>query len=223
MKKYKKSDKIFVISLQKNGTTSTGKFLKDHGFKLVNWHKSYENNWPFLVFNGEIDKVLNSKIFRKHNAFEDEPWWYNGVYRYLFHKFPKAKFILINREPNSWYNSLLNHNNNKSFGNSFVFARNYNLDDELVNNSMLESTGFSNENNDFIDLKGISRQHFIDYYQARKIEIIQFFNKNGKERLFTGQLEDKMLWKKMGDFLEIEVDSSYVSHLNSTENIEKTL
>jgi len=53
--------------------------------------------------NREIIRVL-SPIINAYDAHSDAPW--PGLYRELATAYPKARFILIRRDPESWWESL---------------------------------------------------------------------------------------------------------------------
>lgn len=50
--------KIFVISFQRTGTTSTGRFLSDHNYRVATYSISKRNNWTLKWFKGDFEKYL---------------------------------------------------------------------------------------------------------------------------------------------------------------------
>jgi hypothetical protein len=72
-----------------------------------------------------------------------------------------------------------------------------------------------NESDTLMSLKG-KREHYKKVYESYNNEVITFFENTNAERLFTAQLEDPDKWKKLGDFLGIDVDQHYHKHSNKS-------
>lgn len=125
-----KAFRVFCISIQRTGTTSVGKFFRDFGFSWAGWPQSARNNWPFLHYEGNYEKIFGSDDFRKANAFEDSPWWYPGFYRVLYHRFPNSKFVLFTRDPDSWFRSMIKHSGGNVLGQPIVHCKNYRRETE---------------------------------------------------------------------------------------------
>ena len=106
---HRKADKVFCVSMQRNGTTSVGSFFRDFGYRRAGWPADEKNNWSESWYEGHYERIFSSIDFRAANAFEDSPWWLPGFYKILFHRFPNSKFILFTRDPDLWFESMVKH------------------------------------------------------------------------------------------------------------------
>ncbi|MBX7093205.1 MAG: hypothetical protein K1X56_00665 [Flavobacteriales bacterium] len=96
--------KIFVIGLGKTGTTSTELALKELGFLLGDQRKGelLLENWAKREFSDILDFCDTAE------AFQDVPFCLPYTFIHLHHKYPKAKFILTQRDsPDDWADSLI--------------------------------------------------------------------------------------------------------------------
>ena len=63
----------------------------------------------------------------KYQVFEDDPWWITDFYKLLYHRFPKSKFILLERDPDKWFDSMVSHSGGLVLGNthrhSYIYDR----------------------------------------------------------------------------------------------------
>lgn len=116
--------KIFCISIQRSGTTSVGKFLKDHGYHTSGYGE-YSKKWSYEWSKGNVEKIFNSLEFRSYQAFEDSPWYYPDFYKVIHCRYPKAKFILFQRDPDKWFDSMLRHSKGKTLGNTHRHCKIY--------------------------------------------------------------------------------------------------
>ncbi len=100
----KNKDKIFCIGFGKTGTTTLEKTLKEFNFKLGD-----QNTGELLVFdwfNKDFSKIL--ELSKTAEAFQDVPFCLPYTYIFLDQYFPKAKFILTERNTSDqWYNSIV--------------------------------------------------------------------------------------------------------------------
>ncbi|MCG8308799.1 MAG: hypothetical protein MI975_15500, partial [Cytophagales bacterium] len=193
-------EKIFCISFQRTGTTSTGQFFKDHGFKVANWNISRKYGWTESWFKGDYETIFNSKDFKKNIVFEDDPWWLLDFYKVLFHRFPKSKFVLLEREPDKWFDSMVSHSNGKSLGNTHRHAIVYNREEEFYLNNLGIENAYTQEIDNLLPLNEEHRQHYKQIYINRNTEIKLFFKLHDQNRIFLGKLEDPEIWQKMGSF-----------------------
>ncbi len=84
---FRNTSKIFCISLQRTGTTSTGQFYKDHGYSVATFDMSFKNLWTVDYFRGNYEVIFRSKDFGSSQVFEDDPWWIGDFYKVLYHRF----------------------------------------------------------------------------------------------------------------------------------------
>ena len=213
-------NKIFCISFQRTGTTSTGIFFKDHGYKVGDWHISAKNKWPDSYFKGDYQSIFNSKSFKNAEMFEDAPWFASDFYKYLFHHFPKSRFILLERDENKWFDSMLSHSSGKVLGNTHSHCVLYNREDDFYSIKDWEKHTYSRDIDNLLPLGDEHRKHYIKIYKNRNREVKNFFSVFSPERLFTGRLEDPNVWQKMGLFFNINVAHKYQVHVNKSSSID---
>tara|TARA_B100000686_G_scaffold353984_1_gene461972 strand:+ start:1391 stop:2062 length:672 start_codon:yes stop_codon:yes gene_type:complete len=105
--------KIFEIGVLKTGTTSLGRAFEILGFNhqgcsfiaMDEYHKStefktHEGYW----WKRPPDKTIFDMI-DKYDSFEDNPWR-NIDYEILDRRYPNSKFIILERDDESWIRSL---------------------------------------------------------------------------------------------------------------------
>ena len=208
--------KIFCISVQRTGTTSVGKFFLRHDYDVAYYPIAYRNDWKSLWFNGQYEQIFRSEDFRLHQVFEDSPWWYPRFYRMLFHRFPRSKFILFTRDPDRWFNSMVNHSDGKNLGNAYVHASIYRRDSEFYRKYDGTPNVYSNVKDKLMDIKD-HRDHYIDFYTTRNRKAIDFFEYNDPSRLIHCRLEDEDKWQRLGDFFGIDVSPTFAVHANASD------
>jgi len=205
--------RVFVISIQRTGTTSTGHFLRQVGYPTAGWKESHRNDWGGRFFNGDYEKIFKSLDFRINRAFEDGPWFNPYIYRLVFHRFPGSRFILFERDPEKWFQSMLSHSNKRTLGITHRHCEMYRRESEYyekLDNG--DEVPFENG----LQLSGC-KDHYIEMYNLYNRKAKDFFNENGKERLFVGKLEDDEKWEKLAEFLGVEHAGGDV-HRNKTES-----
>ncbi len=213
-KKNEKS-KIFCISFQRTGTTSVGRFFIENGFKVQGYNRDISTQWSLDYLKGDLDSIFNSKAFKYNQVFEDNPWWFGDFYRFLFHKFPDSKFILFERDSDKWFNSMVNHSNGKTLGNTYRHCKLYNREDELYEITELYKP-YNLEIDNLLPLNESHREHYITIYERRNREIKEFFHLFGAERLINLQLEDPEKWQKLATFFNMKINDDYNVHANKT-------
>ncbi|MCB9197900.1 MAG: hypothetical protein H6600_05525 [Flavobacteriales bacterium] len=207
--------KIFCISFQRTGTTSVGGFFKDQGFRVADYGVSRKNEWGISAFEKDYEKIFSSRDFKKSRVFEDGPWWYDDLYKVLFFRFPTAKFVLLTRDADHWFDSMVNHSGGKTLGNSYIHAFLYRREKEWFEKHP-ELIHVDQLRND-MDLDESHRELYQNTYNIRIKEILNFFRRNkGEDRLFVAELYDEKLWQKMGTFFNIPIKDDYISHRNKT-------
>ena len=217
---YGNADKVFCISMQRTGTTSVGRFFRDLGFKWAGWPADEKNDWSGSWFDGDYEAIFSSSDFRRSNAFEDSPWFLPGFYKILFNRFPKAKFILLTRDPDAWFQSMVNHSGGDVIGRSRIHCKVYRRELEyfelLHAGKIDERTENQLHAERMMKLAGLA-EHYKDVYRLHNIEVQDFFRRRAPASLHVGALEDPHKWQKLGRFLGAEVPESYESHENASE------
>ncbi|WP_026755089.1 sulfotransferase [Sediminibacter sp. Hel_I_10] len=205
---------IFCISFQRTGTTSVGRFFHDHNFSVATSHTSVKNGWTSNWFKGDYKSIFNSLDFKSNQVFEDDPWWCLDFYKFLFHRFPGSKFILLERDPDKWFNSMMTHSDGKSLGNTFIHSHLYRREKEFYSLST-DIELYNKKTDNLLKLSEEHRAHYIEIYKLRIREVKDFFKYFDQDRLFCGDLEDSEKWKKMGSYFGFRVEPSYKVHIKS--------
>ncbi|MBP6978709.1 MAG: hypothetical protein KBB71_10390 [Lentimicrobiaceae bacterium] len=208
-----KNQKIFCISLQRSGTTSVGQFLKDHEFKVAGYGEHSEE-WSNLWEKGDYEGIFKSKMFRENQAFEDNPWWSTDFYRFLNFKFPNARFILLYRDSDKWFDSMISHGLIKYHSHSYGHSKIYFRLNEYYNRSRYNYPVMDDEQ--IIAEFESKREHYKSVYELYNREVVEYFAKNAPNKLFHTNLEDKDKWEKMANFLDIKIKKGYDIHANIT-------
>lgn len=99
--------KIFEVGTKKTGTTSLGDALQGLGFKRKGWTYNLSNQ--FEASNYTNHDILWDTI-DNHDVFEDRPWHDIDV-KLLDTRYPGSKFILLERDDESWLRSVENWEN----------------------------------------------------------------------------------------------------------------
>ena len=209
------SEKIFCISFQRNGTRSTGEVLRRLGYSVAGWTISNRNQWTEKLFDGNYEAIFADKDFLTNDAFEDAPWFCSNVYKYLFHKFSKSRFVLLERDGTSWMRSMRNHSNGKSLGKTDIHSEIYNRQLELWNRLR---AGENIAANNGLDLSDQDRE-YIRIYETHNLGVKLFFHKFAPERLFFARLEDPNKWNKLADFLGCSCDDLSSIHENRSRHL----
>lgn len=223
---YRKTDKVFCISMQRTGTSSVGKFFRDFGFRWAGWPADEKNNWSGSWYDGDYEAIFSSADFRRSNAFEDSPWFLPGFYKILFNRFPTAKFILVTRDPDSWFQSMVKHSGGDVIGSTRVHCKIYRREleyfESLHSGKIDEKSENQIHSSKKMKLMG-HEEHYKNVYRLHNIEVQDFFRRRSPESLHVGSLEDPAKWQKLGKFLGVEVAESYTSHENASDFTTRTV
>ena len=193
--------KIFCISMQRNGTSSVGDFLEQYGLVRLGSPHSNKSRWPLSWFSGDFNAIFEAPSFLSAEVLEDDPWWFPEFYKYLYHKFPGSKFILLNRDPNAWFRSMIKHSNGYSMGLTDLHAKLYRREEEL--HWLKENIkDFGSERVRELILYD-KPQHYISVYEQHNREVQDFFHRMSPDSLFSCDLADKELWKKLAKWLRL--------------------
>jgi len=205
LKKLGIKGKIFCVSMQRNGTSSVGDFLEQYGLKRIGSPISNKKRWPIKWLQGDFESIFNDKDFIDVDILEDDPWWFPEFYKYVFHRFPGSKFILLNRDADAWFKSMVRHSNGFSIGQTELHAKLYRRENEF--NWLKENIADFGQNRSQEMVLYDKAQHYKAVYEQYNREVKAFFNAVSPDALFSEQLNDKDLWPKLAKWLKIP--SSY--------------
>lgn len=216
----KAGGKLFCLSYQRTGTTSVGRFFKEHGYHVAGYQVNRERGWSEAWFEGDFEKIFRDPEFTSYQVFEDNPWFFPEFYKVLFNRFPDARFVLFERNPEDWFASMLRHSQGLSLGNSMRHAKVYRREWELY--KYLDGNNLSANLKDVDNLLDMTckKDHYISQYTLHNHEVKRFFEEKGAQsRLFNCRLEDDEKWKKLGKYVGIRVASEYEVHMNKSRSL----
>jgi hypothetical protein len=104
--------KYFVVSLHRTGTRSTHELFELLGFNCIHWpHTFREIDLQSRIEGHETDLEFIADtlapVFDHYDVVSDVP--VPVLYRQLAQRYPSAKFVLVNRDPEAWAESVLRH------------------------------------------------------------------------------------------------------------------
>jgi|TARA_B110000977_G_C11071055_1_gene489564 hypothetical protein len=217
--------KIFCISMQRNGTSSVGDFLEQYGLSRAGSPISNRSRWPLRWFDGDFESIFNDETFINTDVLEDDPWWFPEFYKFLYHRFPGSKFILLDRDSTSWFKSMIRHSNGYSLGTTALHAKLYHRENEL--NWLMENISeFGSQRAQEMILYD-KPQHYMGVYKMYNREVRSFFSKVSPSSLFYSSLSDPDLWQNLTKWLNLPnikgVNDSAHAHKAKGEFTQKHL
>jgi hypothetical protein len=216
--KHRWGGKIFCISIQRTGTTSVGEFFKHFGFKVSTWDTQNKNKWSHHWYNGDYERIFSSNDFKSHRVFEDDPWWLPGFYKVLYWRFPDSKFVLMTRDSDKWFDSMVKHSGGKTPGNTRRHCKVYQRENEfyrrLDDNPAFKPHDWEIDN--LLSLDGMD-EHYKTLYDIHNRQVVEFFDEFSPKSLFVGKLEDPQKWQKMGKFFGLAVPADFEIHANKSK------
>lgn len=218
--------KVFCLSFQRTGTTSVGKFFRDTGFRWSGWKDCKKNSWSQLWYDGNYEAIFSSHDFINANAFEDSPWFFPDFYKILFYKFETAKFVLLERDLDAWFNSMQNHSNGKVIGQSRIHCKIYRREQEfyeLLDAKLISDVSESRIKTRKMLIDDNRSKKYKEIYSIHNREVKEFFERVNPNSLFVGKLEDPMKWQKLAEFLHVSVPPDYEVKENQSDERMKIL
>lgn len=208
--------KIFCIAIQRSGTTSVGTFLNDHGIRTAGFSDSRFYNWDYNWKIGNFERIFKCRGFKSFQGFQDSPWWNSDFYKVLFHRFPNSKFIILKRNPDEWFKSMIRHSNGMNPGNTYTHCKIYGRMSDFFELNKNREIDFSIEGHTTDNLLELNsrKESYINYYKNYYTEIECFFSQMDNSRKITIDLEDEGKWEKLGHYLGIKVEDGYEAHSN---------
>jgi len=212
--------KIICVGLNKTGTTSLAKGLKNLGLK------GYPENigHQFLthsVLNDSIGSTISAIEDVQYDFYEDMPFSFPDVYKRVFKTFPNEKYIITVRDNvDKWVKSCMNFYGDAidtkrliSFDNRVPYSHMYcGIETHKVYNwghPMFKSWGIDNVDNIEEKLRNVYLKHIKDF--------IEFMEDNGGDYLVVNVARENEL-KKIADWLDIDTELNDFEHLNKTNS-----
>ncbi len=191
-----KKPKVFCIGLNKTGTTTLEKILKDFNYKLGD-----QRNGELLFkdwYKRDFSSVI--KLAKSAEAFQDAPFSFPFTFIALDQNFPNAKFILSVRDsPEQWYKSLLKFH-------SKLWADGINPPTtEHLKNAKYRYKGFAYESSKVIfntpDEDIYKKEILIDYYNNHNYQVMEYF-RSRPEKLLVINVSNDNDYLRLCDFLK---------------------
>ena len=199
--------------MQRSGTTSVGDWLEAHGLRRAGFSSSNKNHWTRHWLEGNFEAIFGSEAFLEAEVFEDDPWWCPEFYKVVSHRFPEARFVLLERPAESWFASLCAHSGGRNPGWSDVHAKIYRREEELQ--ELLEDPSIRPEQWGLLSILGHDEWYKRSYLRHAR-EVKTFFATR-TARLYSGPLEDPRAFVDMLEFLGIQRNPAVkVPHSNAT-------
>jgi hypothetical protein len=184
-KRKKKWEKVFEVGVAKTGTSSLARAYAILDLTHVGWT-------PKLYYEVKAGKFESALEFaEKFQAFEDAPWHDFDLYKRLDKRFPYSKFILLERDDESWIKSMENH---------FSEHKNCNnIDNRYLIKNFHEK-----------------KQLILDYKTKRYKEVKKYF-RNRPEDLLVMNICTGEGWEKLCPFLELPIPNVIFPHAYRTK------
>lgn len=175
-----------------------GDWLQAHGLHRAGFPCSRKCDWTRLWLDGNFEQIFQTIEFQEAEVFEDDPWWCPEFYKFLAHRFPSAKFILIDRNVDEWFFSLCAHSQGRNPGWTDIHAKIYRREDDLQQ-LVEESPHLDPTTWNLLSLFP-SAEDYKRTYQRHNREARAFFNAR-PDRFFSGRLEDPHVFDDALSFL----------------------
>lgn len=96
--------KVVVISPYRTATQSTDALLQSFGYKTLHYGGKVINGFQLIGYPPEYVLEKMAVFTDMFDAFSDNP--FPVMYEYFDTTYPESKFIMIKRDPGSWYRSI---------------------------------------------------------------------------------------------------------------------
>jgi len=219
---HKRFNKVFGIGENKTGTTTLEEIFDIIGLKVA---PQLEGELlGFQAYQGVLADL--KRYIEKYDAFQDVPFCTKTTYAQVDALFPSSKFILTYREPEVWFNSLLNFHkkilqvdassDKPSRDDMRKFAHPYPEYFEVMAESYwlidIDEQFNARVNWDLL----YKKDHFIDLYVERNKAIVRHFSAREGDLLVIDITKEKDT-SKIVEFLGLPSSlTTPVPHLNKT-------
>ncbi|MGB3465338.1 MAG: sulfotransferase [Cyclobacteriaceae bacterium] len=203
-------EKIFVIGMNKTGTTSVKAALQD--FDIPVGHQGTASN--IFVYEGGvtfIEKIL--EYCKTAKAFQDIPFSVPHVYKVMHKAYPNAKFILTCRDDASqWFNSL------KKFTTK-VFGKNGRLTktDMILTDNYRKGSVYIRHKKIYGTLGFFDEKAYKNLYNNHIEDVTDYFSEY-PDQLLVINIAEKDAYKRFCDFLGREPMYEQFPWENKTKN-----
>ncbi|MEY8767062.1 sulfotransferase family protein [Francisella philomiragia] len=216
---YEPHNKVFVIGLNKTGTTSIEEALRELGYRLGNQADAEILNE--YVTKGKYEFLY--KYIKTANAFQDVPFSLRNVYKLVYKEYPNAKFILtVRNNEDQWFSSLKNFTKKRFSTMGISVDTELQLNDTKMLRYRYKNMPYNNCRNIWhgdkkicFDTDPLFDEDYCKYYYLKHIkEAKEFFKDKGN--LLIINVENGESYKQLCDFLGREPLHDTFPHLNKT-------
>lgn len=199
-----RTPRVFCLGMQRSGTTSFGNFCETQlGMVRRGFYHSITNEWTRAWMEAAPERIFASADFRTGEVFEDDPWWCPRFYERLAMEFPDAKFVILTRNEDRWFRSLLAHSGGRSPGHTDLHAAIYNREEDftrLLHDGYAKGLSFKTLNWQGLSLEGREAE-YVAAYRAHTQATLRWFAQHAPNRLLHIKLEDPQKFAKVALFL----------------------
>jgi hypothetical protein len=171
--------KVFGLGFHKTGTSSLASALHVLGYNVC----GQQNILSSDLISGNIEPFI--KLAKQYDGFEDDPW--HLLYKEMDIAFPGSKFILTDRDVDSWYKSCLNHF----------------FEDTTPIRDFIYGNGRPKDN----------EENFKKVYLKHQADVIEYF-KDRPDNFIIINFTKGEGWEKLCPFLGIEQPNLPIPHAN---------
>jgi hypothetical protein len=196
-----RTDPLFCVSMQRSGTTTVGDWLEAHGLVRAGFPTSSRQGWTMHWMRGEFENIFTSPEFQNAEIFEDDPWWCPDFYKILAERFPTARFILLCRDVDDWFDSLCHHSGGFNPGPSIVHAKIYRREDD-IQKLIKENPQLDPMAPGLLSILD-HESHYKSIYLQHNKDVRDYFSPL-RGRLFSGQLDHHQTLIDLCDFAGVK-------------------
>lgn len=221
VKSNKNFSKIFCIGSNKTGTTSLAATLEIYGYSLPN-QLNQEMEISKQTYLGNFSPL--KEFVNKYDAFQDLPFSIDNYYIAADALYPNSKFILTERDPEDWYNSIVRYDQKK-----YGIDNLKNLKEEDINDkfnylfegyrkmTMQKYIAEINNNKVYFNWNLLyDKKTYVNYYIERNNQIKKYFHNRNNAFLILDLKKEKDT-EKLCNFLNIPIKYKFnFPHLNKS-------
>ncbi len=190
--------RYFGIGFNKTGTTSLGRCFDELGLGPVAEPRSPYMNFIELSRAILIDENFEPalQVARHFRSFQDRPWNVWDMYRRLDKSFPGSYFILTERDPDKWWNSV-----------ERWLTRTHSRDQPKLQRYLRH-----------LRVEKLSKEGFVSAYLAYNNAVKKYFE--GSDNLLVIDFEKGHGWTELCRFLKKPIPETPLPHANKQRTIQ---
>jgi len=192
----KNFNKIFCIGDNKTGTTTLERVLRLYGYHLPN-QQEQEIRLTKRVFETDYTELV--RFCNHFDAFQDMPFSQGLTYVAADALFPNSKFILTERDAESWFSSIVNFHKKiyeiddiSSVTEKDIFETfNYLYPGYVHAKKKRFLTSFDGPKKDVLWEKLYDKDYYISVYENRNMAIKKYFAESPEKLLIIDVTQEK--------------------------------